>query len=230
MIGRKRNSMAPKKKMTSASSAKKRTVDWNEALRPLLKKYRSRKHPLAYQNAYQLIVMIVLSARSSDAIVNNQAPALFAAYPDFAALANAAPEALYPLIKGPGYRHKAEYIIGIAKEVTASGIIPEDIDGLTQWKGFGRKSANVYMSQMGLKPEGIIVDLHTLRVSPRLGIAASDDPKKMEAELMETIDRKQWHHAGMALTFLGRETCRPTDPHCDECPMNPVCGYYKKQK
>ncbi|NUN69621.1 MAG: endonuclease III [Bacteroidetes bacterium] len=222
--------MAQTKKVTKKPSSTKRAVDWNEALRPLLKKYRGRKHPLAYQNAYQLIVMIVLSARSSDAIVNNQAPALFAAYPDFNALSKAEPEALYPLIKGPGYRHKAEYIIGIAKDVAATGVIPEDIDRLTQWKGFGRKSANVYMSQMGLKAEGIIVDLHTLRVSPRLGIALSDDPKKMEAELMERIDRKQWHQAGMALTFLGRETCRPTDPHCDECLMNPVCGFYKKKK
>lgn len=205
-------------------------IEWNAALRPLLKRYRGRKHPLAYQNAYQLIVMIVLSARSSDAIVNNQAPALFAAYPDFKALSRATPEALYPLIKGPGYRHKAEYIIGIAKDVVVTGSIPEDIEGLTQWKGFGRKSANVYMSQMGLKAEGIIVDLHTLRVAPRLGIAASDDPKKMEQELMERIDRKNWHHAGMALTFLGRETCRPTDPHCGECLMNAVCDFYKSGK
>lgn len=217
---------AAAKKRTAAAP----TVDWNTALKPLLKRYKGRKHPLDYHNAYQLIVMIVLSARSSDAIVNKQAPALFAAYPDFKALAKAAPESLYPLIKGPGFRHKAEYIVGIAKDVVAKGAIPEDIEGLTQWKGFGRKSANVYLSQMGLPAEGIIVDLHTLRVSPRLGIAASDDPKKMEVELMEKIDKKQWHQAGMALTFLGRETCRPTDPHCEECLMNPVCGYYRNLK
>lgn len=218
--------LTTKKKITKQSAV----VDWNTALRPLLKKYRGRKHPLEYHNAYQLIVMIVLSARSSDAIVNKQAPALFTAYPDFKSLSKAVPESLYPLIKGPGYRHKAEYIIGIAKDVVVTGTVPEDIDGLTQWKGFGRKSANVYMSQMGLKAEGIIVDLHTLRVTPRLGIATSDDPKKLEAELMEKVDRKHWHQAGMALTFLGRETCRPTDPHCEDCLMNPVCGYFKEQK
>ena len=221
--------MTTKKKpaVKKKAAVPKNTIDWNDALRPLLKKYRGRKHPLQYQNAYQLIVMIVLSARSSDAIVNNQAPLLFSTYPDFAALSKAKPEELYPLIKGPGYRHKAEYIIGIAKDVVAKGSIPDQMEALTEWKGFGRKSANVYMSQMGLPPAGVIVDLHTLRVAPRLGIAEGDDAKKMEVQLMEKVKQKDWHHLGMALTYLGRETCRPTDPHCEECLVNTVCRYYQ---
>jgi endonuclease-3 len=204
-------------------------IDWNEELKALFKKYKGKKHPLEYKDPYQLIVMIVLSARASDVIVNNLAPALFKKYPSFKHLAKALPEDLYPLIKVPGFRNKAEWIIGIAKRVNELGAIPETIAELTSMKGFGRKSANVYMSQVGLKAEGVIVDLHTLRVSPRIGIADGDDPKKVELQLMEKVDRKNWHLLGMSLTYLGRETCRPTDPKCHECLLSKVCKYYNNR-
>ncbi len=205
-------------------------VDWNAAFSSLFKKYKGRKHPLKYENPYQLIVMIVLSARASDLIVNNLAPALFAKYPSFNHLAAATPEELYPLVKVPGFRKKAEWIIGIAKAITATGRIPTTIESLTALKGFGRKSANVYMSQVGLPAEGVIVDLHTLRVAPRIGIAKGDDPKQIELQLMKAVERKHWHQLGMSLTYLGREICRPTNPHCEECPVRTVCSYYAAEQ
>ena len=202
-----------------------KSINWNEALKPLLKKYKGRKHPLQYENAYQLIVMIVLSARASDLLVNNLAPAFFKQYPSFKHLAKAKPAELFPLLRVPGFRKKAEWIIDIAQSIEKLKAIPETMDGLTALKGFGRKSANVYMSQIGLPAEGVIVDLHTLRVSPRLGIALGDDPKKIELQLMESVEKKNWHLLGMSLTYLGRETCRPTDPKCHECLMNPYCSF-----
>jgi endonuclease-3 len=220
--------MIKKKTATTAARPNKAAKDWNIILKPLFKRYKGVKHPLAYQDPYQLIVMIVLSARASDVLVNNLAPALFKKYPSFKHLSKATPEELYPLLRVPGFRNKAEWIVGIAKAVTAAGGIPETMEELTTLKGFGRKSANVYMSQVGLKAEGVIVDLHTLRVAPRLGIAEGEDPKKIELQLMEKVDRKDWHLLGMALTFLGRETCRPTDPHCGECLVNASCAYYNK--
>ncbi|MEO8088257.1 MAG: endonuclease III, partial [Bacteroidota bacterium] len=95
--------------------------------------------------------------------------------------------------------------------------------------GIGRKSANVIMREAKVKPEGVIVDLHVLRVAPRIGIATGDDPKKIEEQIMKVIPQDEWD-IGMAISFLGRETCRPTDPKHEECVMNKVCKYYKSQK
>ena len=209
--------------------AKKNTiVDWNESLKPLFKKYKGRKHPLEYENAYQLIVMIVLSARASDVLVNNLAPEFFKKYPTVKHLSKAKPLELHPLLRVPGFRKKAEWIVDIAQTLNKLPEVPTTIDELTKLKGFGRKSANVYMSQTGLPAEGVIVDLHTLRVSPRLGIAEGTDPKKIEQQLMKSVDKKNWHILGMSLTYLGRETCRPTNPKCHECVMNTVCSFYNK--
>jgi endonuclease III len=92
--------------------------------------------------------------------------------------------------------------------------------------GIGRKSANVILRESGKPAEGVIVDLHVVRVAPRLGIATGADPKKIEKQIMEVLPQKEWD-AGMAMSFLGREICRPTNPKCEICVMNTVCEYYK---
>lgn len=222
--------MAKKTFLTSKNIIPKNAIDWNKELKPLFKKYKGRKHPLNYENPYQLIVMIVLSARASDAMVNKLAPAFFKQYPTFKYLAKAKPVELYPLLRVPGFKKKAEWIIDIAQMIEKLPEIPTTIGDLTKLKGFGRKSANVYMSQIGLTAEGVIVDLHTLRVTPRIGIAVGTDPKKIELQLMEKVPQKNWHILGMSLTYLGRETCRPTDPKCHECVVNTICTFYKDQK
>jgi endonuclease-3 len=95
--------------------------------------------------------------------------------------------------------------------------------------GIGRKSANVIKREAGAAPEGIIVDLHVVRVAPRLGIATGTDPKKIEKQMMEVLPAKRWD-AGMAMSFLGREICRPTNPQCEVCVMKRVCTYYNNNK
>jgi len=221
--------MAKKRFLTSKNIIFKNAIDWNKELKPLFKKYKGRKHPLNYENPYQLIVMIVLSARASDVLVNNLASQLFKQYPTFKHLAKAKPVEIYPLLRVPGFKKKAEWIIDIAQTIEKLSEIPKTIVELTKLKGFGRKSANVYMSQIGLPAEGVIVDLHTLRVTPRLGIATGTDPKMIEKQLMESVSKKDWHILGMSLTYLGRETCRPTNPKCHECVVNSVCSFYKEQ-
>ena len=106
--------------------------------------------------------------------------------------------------------------------------IPSTLDELTALKGIGRKSANVILREAGKPAEGVIVDLHVVRVAPRLGIATGTDPKKIEKQIKETLPQKQWD-AGMAMSFLGREICRPT-PKCEICLMNTVCEYYKNNR
>jgi endonuclease III len=201
-------------------------TNWVEAIRPLLKKYKDKSHPLVYQNTYQLVVMVVLSAQSTDVLVNKLAPGLFKAFPDMTALSKATKAKLSSHIKGiRNFGNKADWLIAIAKKIKNDSDIPLTLDALTELPGIGRKSANVILRGAGMAPEGIIVDLHVVRVAPRLGIVTATDPKKIEQQLMEILPKKQWD-AGMAMSFLGREICRPK-PQCEICLMNKVCAYYK---
>lgn len=206
-------------------------VNWQKEIQPLLKKYKGKKHPLEYHNTYELLVMVVLSAQDSDAHINKIAPDFFKAFPDMKALAKAESSDLFPLIgKVRNFGNKTKWLMGIAAEIKTDKNIPKTLEELTALPGIGRKSANVIMRESGLKAEGIIVDLHVVRVAPRLGIASGTDPKKIEKQLMDAIDADVWGEVGMAISFLGRETCRPTNPKHAECVMKDACAYYKSQK
>ncbi len=204
-------------------------VNWPEAIKPLLKKYKDKKHPLDYENTYQLLVMVVLSAQDSDRHINQIAPKLFEAFPDMEALSHATPETLFPFIgKVRNFGNKTKWLISLAQKIKTDDNIPLTLEGLTALPGIGNKSANVIMREAGVPPAGVIVDLHVVRVAPRLGIASGSDPKKIEKQIMEALPQKQWD-AGMAISFLGREICRPT-PKCEICLMNNVCAYYNSNK
>jgi endonuclease-3 len=203
-------------------------INWSKAIQPLLKKYGDTKHPLDYKNVYQLLVMVVLSARDSDSHINQLAPAFFKAFPNMQALAAATPQRLKSLMKVRNFANKATWLIAIATTIKKNSRIPLTLDELTALPGIGRKSANVILREAGAPAEGLVVDLHVVRVSQRLGIATSADPKKIEQQLMEILPKKEWE-AGMAMSFLGREICRPK-PKCEICPMKKVCAYYKNIK
>jgi endonuclease-3 len=206
------------------------TVNWPEAVKPLLKKYKNTKHPLDYGNVYQLLVMVVLSAQDSDKHINKIAPAFFKSFRNMEALSQATPEALIPFISDVrNFANKAKWLSALAKQVKKDKDIPLTLEALTALPGIGRKSANVIKREAGAEAEGIIVDLHVVRVAPRLGIAAGEDPKKIEKQMMDILPQKEWD-AGMAMSFLGREICRPTLPKCEECVMNTVCAYYLGHK
>jgi len=206
-------------------------INWNEALKPLYEKYRGKKHPLNYQNRYQLLVMVILSSQSTDDVVNALSTALFKAYPTLKELSKAKLEDLLKYVsKVRGSIKKSKWILEIAKEFGSDERIPRTMKDLTDLKGIGRKSANVIIRESGDVAEGIIVDLHVARVAPRLGIAKGDDPKKIEQQLTEEIPRADWNDIGMSFSFLGREICRPTDPDCPKCPVNTVCSYYSKER
>ncbi len=203
-----------------------KTIDWPKELRPLIAKYKHKKHPLDYENLYQLLVMVVLSAQDSDAHINKLAPELFKAFPNMKALAKADKESLEPFIgKVRFFDNKASWLLEIAETVKEDKNIPTNMKDLTALKGIGRKSANVIMREAEVAPEGIMADLHVLRVAPRLGIAKGSDATKIEKQLMELLPQDMWSEIGMALSFLGRETCRPTNPKHDECILSHVCEY-----
>jgi endonuclease-3 len=207
------------------------STDWAEKLKPIVTKYKGRKHPLEYQNLYQLMVMVVLSAQDSDANINKIAPALFDAYPNMESLAVSNEEALFTYIsKVRNFGTKAKWLLEIAKTIQNDENIPLTIEGLVALKGIGRKSANVIMREAHIPAEGIIADLHVIRVAPRIGlISETKDGIKAEKQLMQVLPKEIWGEIGMAISFLGREICRP-QPKCNECPINSICEYYKKIK
>ncbi len=204
------------------------SINWQKEIQPLLKKYKGKKHPLDYQSPYQLLVMVVLSAQDSDRHINQLAPEFFSAFPDMKALATADTESVHAIISNVrNFGNKTKWLLQLATTLKEDKNIPTSMEELTALPGIGRKSANVIMREMGKPAEGIIVDLHVVRVAPRLGLASGTDPKKIEKQLMESVDPKDWGEVGMAISFLGRETCRPTNPKCTDCVMNKVCGYFK---
>lgn len=203
------------------------TKDWANDLKPILKKYKGKKHPLYYENTYQLLVMVVLSAQDSDANINKIAPALFTKFPTLKSLSKADAETFMPYVsKVRNHATKTNWLLEIAKTIQNDQNIPLTLNGLTALKGLGRKSANVILREAHQPAEGIITDLHVIRVAPRLGIAKeSKDGNKVEKQLMEVLPQKIWSETGMAISFLGREICRP-QPKCEECPLNRICYYY----
>lgn len=202
--------------------------NWSQALQPLLKKYKGKTHPLQVKNLYQTVVMVILSAQDSDKHINEIAPKLFTAFPDMKSLAKADAEALFPFVRTVrNFGNKTKWLIELALTVKQDKKIPLTMEELVELPGIGRKSANVIMREAGVKAEGVIVDLHVVRVAPRLGIATGSDPKKIEKEIMDKIPQKNWAEIGMAISFLGRETCRPSKPKHDECVVRKSCDYYK---
>ena len=204
-------------------------IDWAEAIKPLLKKYKGKAHPLEYKNIYQLLVMVILSAQDSDRNINKIAPKLFETFPDMEALSYVTTDVITPFINGVrNFANKAKWLTDLAKKIKKDKNIPLTLEELTALPGIGRKSANVIKREAGAPAEGIIVDLHVVRVAPRLGIASGADPKKIEKQIMDVLPSKEWD-AGMAMSFHGREICRP-QPKCEICIMNDVCAYYNGLK
>jgi endonuclease III len=192
----------------------------------------AKQHPnadteLHYRNAFELLVATILSAQSTDERVNIVTPALFKRYPDALALAQAVPTDLEKQIISTGFfRQKAKSLIGMAQKLVAEhgGAVPADMDALTTLPGVGRKTANVVLGH-ALGVPGLPVDRHVLRVSNRIGIADSEDPVKVEAQLCAALPKEMWTLASDVQILHGRRICRPK-PLCDRCAVRKDCDYY----
>lgn len=207
------------------------SIDWPKELRPLIAKYKGKEHPLHYKNIYQLLVMVVLAAQDSDANINKVTVEFFKKFPDMAALSKANTAELHQYLNKVRFNgNKISWLQEIAETVKEDKNIPKTMKELVALKGVGRKSANVIMREAGVEAEGILVDLHVLRVAPRLGITTDGDATKIEKQMMQKLPKDMWGEVGMAISFLGRETCRPSNPKHSECIMNKVCEYCLKHK
>jgi endonuclease-3 len=153
-------------------------------------------------------------------------PALFARYPDAAALAAAAPDDVEQLIKSTGFfRSKAKSLIGMANGLMAQhgGEVPADMDALTKLPGVGRKTANVILGNAFGRNDGIVVDTHVTRVSNRLALTAESDAVKIEQALIPLFPRERWTMLSHLLIEHGRQVCDARKPRCGECVLSDVC-------
>ena len=183
---------------------------------------------LHYRTPFELLAATILSAQSTDERVNLVTPALFKRFPDARAMAKATPDELEPMILSTGFfRQKAKSLIGMARQLVDQhdGKVPADMDALTQLPGVGRKTANVVLGH-ALGVPGLPVDRHVLRVSNRIGIASSEDPVKVEAELCRKLPKEMWTLASDVQILHGRRICRPK-PLCGQCSVTKDCDYFR---
>lgn len=183
---------------------------------------------LHHRNAFELLVATILSAQSTDQRVNMVTPALFKRYPDARALARATSDQLEPQIHSTGFfRAKSKALIGMARALVEQhgGNVPADMTALTGLPGVGRKTANVVLGH-ALGVPGLPVDRHVLRVSNRIGIADSDDPETVEAQLGRALPEERWTQTSDTLILHGRRICKPK-PFCDRCAVQDECDYFR---
>jgi endonuclease-3 len=186
---------------------------------------------LFYDNPFQLLVAVILSAQCTDKRVNLTTPKLFQQFPGPAELAEADFDVLFSLIRSISYpNNKAKHLIGMAKMLLSDfgGIVPMIVDDLVKLPGVGRKTANVITSVIDQQPN-MAVDTHVFRVSARLGLTrGAKTPLAAEKQLIKEIPADLVHRAHHWLILHGRYTCMARNPQCASCGLVSICIFYKK--
>ena len=206
-----------------------------EVLDRLRKEHEPRYCFLHFESPFQLVIAVILSAQCTDAMVNRVTPDLFAAYPTAKALAEAPRARVEKLIYRTGfYKNKAKNIQGCAQAIVErfGGEVPRSMADLMTLPGVARKTANVVQGYVFGFSEGVCVDTHVKRVSHRLGLTRSEDPEKVERDLMRVYPESDWLDAPYFFIQHGRAVCDAKQPRCAACPLLDICpkrGVTKKQ-
>ncbi len=211
----------------SPTAEKKRAA---RILEILTKAYPRAGVHLDFRDAFQLLAATILSAQCTDERVNRVTPALFARFPDAAALAQAGQAELEEMIRSTGfYRNKARSLLGMARALVErfGGKVPETMEELVGIPGVGRKTANVLLGACFGQP-AIVVDTHLKRVTARLGLADAPDPDKVEAQLRALIPEDQQTRFTWVIGEHGRQVCAARKPRCPDCPVRRLCPYPEK--
>jgi len=187
---------------------------------------------LLYDNPFQLLVAVILSAQCTDKRVNLTTPSIFEKYPDAASLAKATFEELFPLIRSISYpNNKTKHLIGMSQMLMEkfNGEVPLTVDELILLPGVGRKTANVITSVVDQQPN-MAVDTHVFRVSARIGLTVgATTPLAAEKQLIKYIPAELVHKAHHWLILHGRYTCIARNPKCRDCGIQEACRYFQKQ-
>ena len=181
---------------------------------------------LDYASPYEIICAVILSAQCTDRRVNLVTPALFARYPNAAALAAARQADVEELVRTTGFfRNKSKNLIGMARGLVErfGGQVPSGMDELLTLPGVARKTANVVRGEVFGLADGVVVDTHVTRLAGRLGLTRHHDPVRIERDLMAALPREEWIGFSHRLIRLGRTVCTARKPRCSECPLAAHC-------
>ncbi len=188
---------------------------------------------LEYQNPFELMVAVILSAQCTDKRVNQIMPELIKRFPNPKRMAAADLSEVFDYIKSCSYpNNKAKHLVGMAQKLIElfDGIVPEDVDDLQKLPGVGRKTANVIASVVFNKP-AMAVDTHVFRVAARIGLSTdAKNPLQTEIQLVKYIPEELIAKAHHWLILHGRYTCLARNPKCESCGLTEVCKYYKQLK
>lgn len=187
---------------------------------------------LMYDNPFQLLVAVILSAQCTDKRVNITTPSIFEKYPDAETMSKASFEELFPLIKSISYpNNKTKHLIGMAQKLMNEfgGEVPLTVEQLVTLPGVGRKTANVITSVVDAQPN-MAVDTHVFRVSKRIGLVkqSATTPLAVEKELIKHFPTELIHKAHHWLILHGRYVCVARNPKCRECGLQHCCKYFEK--
>ncbi len=183
------------------------------------------KCELEYENSYQLLVAVILSAQCTDKRVNIVTKELFKNYGKPEKMMTLSQEELEEKIHSCGFfRNKAKNILSMTQDLLEKfdGQVPSDFEKLQSLAGVGRKTANVVIAE-AFKGDAIAVDTHVLRVSNRLQLAHTSDPNKCEESLKAVFPSKSWGKLHLQLVHFGRYICKAQKPECDKCPFVQIC-------
>jgi len=203
----------------------KRTEAALKILGILQREYPDARVTLDFKDPLQLLIATILAAQCTDERVNLVTKDLFKKYPKTSDYARADLKTLEGEIRSTGFfRNKAKSIIGCGQALVQkfNGQVPRTLEELTTLPGVGRKTANIILGN-AFGQQAIAVDTHVKRVTHRLGWAKSDDPDKIEFELMEVIPQNRWTLACHQIVFHGRRVCMAKKPQCSTCPVAKLC-------
>jgi endonuclease-3 len=220
---------AKKKKVARsgpARAARGRQTDPGAVLERLSKAIPQPLVELAFQDPWQLLVAVILSAQSTDRRVNQVTPVLFERWPSPRALASAAPAEVEEVIKSTGFfRNKTKAIVGASAMLVErfEGRVPTRMDEMLELPGVARKTANVVLGGAHQVASGIVIDTHAARVAQRLGLTVANEPEKIEDDLCGLFPRSEWIRISHRLVLHGRYVCTARSPACSSCPLNELC-------
>lgn len=205
-------------------SQKKTIAD--KVLSLLAKRYPHPETHLAHRTPWELLAATMLAAQCTDERVNTVTPALFARWPDPAAMAGALPAEVEEYVRPAGFfRNKARNLVGAAGRIVEQygGKVPDSMEALLTLPGVARKTANVVLFGAYGINSGIAVDTHVGRISYRLGLTASHNPAQVERDLMALFPRREWGNLNHRLVWFGRHVCTARGPSCAVCEMAGFC-------
>ena len=214
--------MLPSGKRSPRSEAARRA----RILKGLASAYPNARCALNHRNAFELLVATILSAQSTDKLINQISPALFAKYPTPGELAAATLSEIEQAIKQSGFfRNKAKSLKGCAEALVRvhGGNVPQTMEELIELPGVGRKTANVILGTAFGKNLGVVVDTHVQRLSQRLGLTKEQTPEKIEQELMRVVPQADWTIFSHRTIQHGRQVCIARAPKCDICVVAKDC-------